>query len=242
MLRSLLGLACMILVVPIGACGSGGSSTPPPPPVPVVAVWAEAGFIDPISANDFTAALANRGIAVTQFTGTTAAEWTAGLTGANIVVEPGASTNSSWVPSAAAQAVIQDFVQAGGRYLLIGNQIGRQTIANSALGLSLVELPNFFPPIAKTAAATGTAFDACLATLPANSVASSLDGSSLPPGSITYYETNQFQFSAISIYPIGAAGRGGHWGWNAQDAPPTGATDGGWLDALDCLIAELLAP
>lgn len=207
----------------------------------IVAVFDDPNYVDTNNStssesDNVQAGLANMGHIVVPFTGIQAADWSAALSGANVLVIPELENNEGlgYDLSADAINVIRDFVNKGGG--LIQFYQGPEFM-NPVFGFSLGNEGGNDSSI--TAAALGTAFEGGPANLPSNNATSGLDASTLPPDSLVLYSSIG-NASEVAWLPYGA-GQIVYLGWDWYDAAPPGAQDGGWLEVLERAVVQVSA-
>jgi hypothetical protein len=211
------------------------SFTPPlsaaPVPPAKVALFFNGTYVDTVQEANNTKVTLEANSTVTTFTGITAGDFTAALADADILVIPEFDT-APLLPdlSTAAQTVIANWVEAGGRLIMqdpgSNDAVG---LANSVFGFTMTSDGSC--PCDKTAAATGTEFAAGSSTIPGPSATDGLVISSLPAGSKSIYTDQASPSSGLVVIP---AGKGAlvFFGWDWFEAPPQGSQDGGWLALL----------
>jgi Ca2+-binding RTX toxin-like protein len=203
-----------------------------------IAVFDNASFVDTsgglFAESDLVQAFLNsRGHAVTTFTATDAAGVSAALTGQDIVVFPEFEL-ATFVPDAAASAVLASFVIGGGGLFVHGFTGNQSLFLNTVFGFSITEDFDFFGTATRTAAAAGTPWEAAAASLPANNGTEGLRESSLPPAALSIYSTGSLSY--LTAIPFGA-GKIIFIGWDWFDGRPIGSQDNGWLDAVEAAVA-----
>ena len=215
-------------------------------------------FFDPIyvdTATDGTGeaynlqqALIQQGHTVTTFTGTSATDFNAALTGKTVLVIPELQNNnlSPDLDQNAAFA-ISLFVNNGGTLLMFDPGDGDPlAVLNKGFpGFHLTSAGQAAGTIQKAPGAVGTPFENGPATLPANlNATDTILTSSLPNGgnfpvtsNVIYGDANGN--AVIAMINVG----GGHvvvFGWDWFDAAPVGTQDGGWLSLLDTAGNEVV--
>jgi hypothetical protein len=175
------------------------------------------------------------GWSVTTFTGITAADFRAAVKGKDILAIPELESGDLDADlDAAALTAIADFVSAGGTliihadFAILANYIN---LLNSTFGFLLDDFNTAGPYDLNTADATGTIFADGPSTLPQNNLTGSVLTSTLPAGAKVIYDDQTTGDSALTLIPYGD-GSIVIFGWDWNDAVPTGSTDGGWLEVL----------
>jgi len=175
------------------------------------------------------------GIRTTTFTGTTAAEFTAGIGTRNVLIIPELEVSDlSAAIDPAAEAVIKAFVDAGGTLVMHFPSGSQLTLLNDTFGFTIGNFAFDIDPTLQ-ANATGTFFEGGPASIPRPSATTGLDPASFPAGALRMYASTS-SASAVTDIPEGA----GHiilLGWDWFDAIPLGATDSGWIQVLKSSIA-----
>lgn len=220
----------------------------------VVAVYDDPAFVDTAGfdsseSDTVQAALTDLGHTVTTFTGTAAADFTAGLAGADVVLFPEFENGDlSAALGAGAATEIANFTSAGGGVIVLGtnNGFGSGTedvdLLNTVFGFGLVDGSSFLSGDSSiTADAAGTAFDGGPATLENVSATSGLSTISvLPAGSKVIYEDDATTETVVGLLPF-SSGKIAYLGWDWFEAAPVGTVDGGWNDVLDRAVTEVAA-
>ena len=138
-----------------------------------------------------------------------------------------------------AKALIQSFVEDGGN-LVISASSGNsdENLINDIFGFSItsgsIEWSNV-PTFDKTAAASGTPFDAGPLQLNNPDGTYSWDISSLPAGAEVIYSDGDD--AAVVVIPVGA-GQITFLAYDWFNAAPVGTQDGGWSDVLDIAVTN----
>src|SRR5262249_28349462 len=155
------------------------------------AVWNDPAFVNSDSGTsseqvNMRASLESRGHDAKPFQGTTPAQWSNALAGADVLVIPDLETAD---PTPALGALVQTriagFVKRGGLLVISTNASGRAvTLLNSVFGFALVQTNNAGPYNA-TADQIGTPFALGPASLPILNATRSV--TNVPPGSRSIY-------------------------------------------------------
>jgi hypothetical protein len=174
-----------------------------PAPAATISFFANTTYADPFEAGNMRTTLVNLGHTVNDFTGITAADWTAAGAGGAIIVIPEmelANLNSDL--TAAARAAILDYVTGGGCLIQANFFVDNSTLPNAVFGFGLVQSSNIGDTALDAGEAAGTAFAGGPAILPgsftgANAVEGVLSAS-LPGGAENIYHdgTNTSVFVA----------------------------------------------
>ena len=185
--------------------------------------------------------------------GLSAADFTAALANADVLVIPEKQFGNPLADEpefdAAAQAVVREFVENGGKLIIHGDDGGVDSharVLNALFGFSLQEgftqsLPPDFNQISNI---TGDAAGTIYAGLPETIVRSGagfVDGlvtSSLPSNATSIYEgvanDGSTTLSHVVLFEDVGAGSVVYVGYNFQNSfPPPGEQDGGWLEILN---------
>ncbi len=227
------------------SCGGGGKNARlPVQPLDPIALFADTSYVkyapgDPVAeASNLEAALRAMGHTVRPFTGTSAAEFTAALSGRNILVIPElelGDLSQDLEPGAA--SAITDFVTDGGTLVVFNTS--PPGFCNDILLVNALFAHTISPPmgtivgniVKNEAQAVDTVFeDCCPATLDTLDTVKVLNSATLPSGAKPVY-TDDTGNTALAILP---EGRGSViiMGWDWQEARPVGARDGGWWSVL----------
>lgn len=188
---------------------------------------------------NFKAALELEGFTVTTFTGITAADINAAVSGKQVLAFPELEVRDlSPDLSSDAGFAIAFFVNNQGGTLIVCNQGDGDPLAviNEAFfgGFHMTAV-SVSGPINITAAADGTPFAGGPATLPVNNKTTAVLASSLPDSAKIIYADANGNGVVVLIPPTGGLTGGGNiviLGWDWFDAVPIGAQDGGWNDLL----------
>jgi hypothetical protein len=223
-------LGMLALLPLLAACGddsSGGSPSDTPAGLLVAGDFDIDNFGS--EASNLMFALQQAGFPLDTTSETDSTSIAALLAGKEIVFFPEVEPNFD----AGTQAILVDFVDAGGTIVLVG---GYQHIdwLNSANGWALVEGDGWSNrhPMPRQAAADGTPFEDGPATIPANDGGANLTVASLPGGALKIYNGPDGDTNAsVAILPVGS-GRFVYFGWDWYDGLPRGIQDGGWRKLL----------
>jgi hypothetical protein len=183
--------------------------------------------------------LAAFGLTVHTFTGLTAADWSAALTGATALVIPELEVNDlapALTPEV--RTVIRDYVDAGGGLIVMGSHYTPGHAANflnAVFGTSVTE-QNALSSYNRTAAAAGTEFADEAPTLPPNEGTSTLAISSLPAGARVIYGSATQAAVALAGFGDGSIA---YVGWDWSNAAPLGTQNNGWLGVLESAYLEV---
>lgn len=209
-----------------------------------VAFFNDPTYVDvPEEATNLRATLVAGGHTVTNFTGTTAAAFTTGLSGNTILVIPELQNGDlgAALPPAA-RTVISNFVSVGGGTVQVhGGTGGLKDVnfMNAVFGYTLVPGGFAFSSLTRTAAAASTPFASGPASLVNNSAVTLVTSASLPAGAVNVYTPDAGVNSGMFTVNFGA-GRVVFMGWDWFNAPPQGVADGGWL-SLAALVSTASA-
>jgi hypothetical protein len=176
------------------------------------------------------AALVAAGFTVNDFTGITAADFTAAGT-ANVIVFPEMERGDLFGDlDAAAQAALQAYVSAGGGIVQANYFPSNNSLPNGLFGWSLVRSGGGTSTL-NAGAATGTAFAGGPATLPSSDAVEGVTATSLPGGSLPIYEAG----SDVTVFvaPFGA-GCYSYLGFDWFEQP----TPADWNDVLARAVME----
>jgi len=209
--------------------------------LPAVALFANTSYVDysigdsGSEASNLEATLNVMGRSVTTFTGITASDFQTAVNGKDLLAIPELENGDLDADlDAAARTDIADFVSAGGTliihadFAIFPNYIN---LLNSTFGFSLEDINTAGPYDLNTADAFGTIFADGPSTLPQNNLTGSVLTSTLPAGAKVIYDDQTTGDSALTLIPYGD-GSIVIFGWDWNDAAPTGSSDGGWLDVL----------
>ncbi|MBL28017.1 MAG: hypothetical protein CMM50_10775, partial [Rhodospirillaceae bacterium] len=197
-----------------------------------VAVFDNPSFVDTSNTSSsesdtIQASLTSLGHTVTTFTGITAAEIEAALSGVGALVIPEQEAGDiAGALDSAAEAAIADFVSSGGLLVIASNPI---TFLNSIFGFSL-SFGSGVNATLNTAEVAGTIFADGPTTLPSENATVGLSIASLPSGAIPVYAASGS--ATVTAIPFGA-GQIVTLGWDWFNGAPLGVTDDGWLEVLD---------
>jgi len=142
------------------------------------------------------------------------------------------------VLTSGAKDAIADFVNNGGTLITFepdsDNLYG---LLNSIFGFSL-DTAGVSDPINLTSGGLGL-FPTAPSNIPNNDGTDSLDITTLPTNSVTLYEGDGENQSAVTMMPYGD-GKIYVMGWDWYDGAPLGEQDGGWLEILNLIISSSL--
>jgi len=181
--------------------------------------------------------LAGMGHSVNPFSGITAGDFAAALSGKSVLVIPELEVgdlNADLSP--AARTTIANFVNAGGTIIVAGTTSNRDTdLINAIFGFSLAGGGSSGASTRNNAAAAGTQFADSPPTLADNNLTDSVQTSSLPAGTRAIYTRGGD--TTVAMMPFGS-GQVIYLGWDWYDAVPAGGQDGGWNLVLTSSAAE----
>lgn len=213
-----------------------------------VALYSDTSYIDYDPAfldsgsegSNLQAALELLGHTVTPFTGTSTAEWSAAIAGADVLVIPEIEIDCALAGDLDAGAVtaIQNFVNGGGPLLVIHDYCD---FMNTIFGYTLTQVLNS-GPWSITGSAAGTAFAGGPATLPENNATEDYTLTSLPIGSTCMYDNSAGTPGCVVFLIPQGSGTIGVLAYDWYNAVPIGIQDGGWQETLDRMMSELFAP
>jgi hypothetical protein len=165
-----------------------------------ISFFNNATYADPFEAGNMRATLVALGHTVTDFTGITAADWTAAGAGGSIIVLPemeNSDLNTDLV--AADRTAIGDYVTGGGCLMQANYFVSNSSLPNAVFGYNLAQTGNLFAATNLDAGeAAGTPFAGGPAVLPASNAVEGVDSTSLPAGALNLYHdgTNTSVFAA----------------------------------------------
>jgi hypothetical protein len=216
------------------------------PPV-AVAVYDDGAYVDNVDddgptdaeSTNVQASLVSLGHQVSRFDGISAARFSAGLAGKQVLVVPeleigdlGAALDES------AEGVIATFVAGGGTLVKMGSQPADISFLNEVFGYALSS-GVATEPYALGSEAIGTRFQQGPGALPDVSATGAITG--LPALARVVYQEFEGPGAIVSAVPFGS-GQVIYLGWDWYDAAPRGVADGGWLDVLNrAVIGEARA-
>ena len=179
--------------------------------------------------------LQNLGHTVNTFSGSTGAEWAAGLTGAELVVIPETeSCQLSIYLDADAQNELEAFVDGGGG-MIISHQSTNDASLNAIFGFMVSDASASDPITYNAGNASGTLFDGTAATLAVLSATSAFSG--LPTGSEAIYEDNNGN-AAVALIPYGTGGI--VWlGWDWYQGSGTVPEFDAWRSVLEQAVLQV---
>lgn len=215
-----------------------------------VALFANTSYVDYIpadanaGASNLGAMLTDNDLMVETFTGITASDLSAAVSGRVALVIPALKSdlNAALDLGGAASTVIRDFVEDGGTLVTSASSTGYNVgLINAAFGINISQQttavvtssPLNTTGVAGNTGAAGTRFVGGPTSLEANA---GIYGVSLPDvaGLTDYYRfiyTDASLYGVVVLIPIGS-GQIVIMGWDWSNAQPTGANDGGWQDVL----------
>ncbi len=184
---------------------------------------------------------------LTTFTGITDADFTAALTGQQVLVIPELEEGDLAADlSPEAFDVISEFVDQGGRLLVFASGSETQDLLNGLFGFSL-DIDGPTGDASKTAEATGTIFEDGPTTIPPNNGTDAIFVPSLPAEAINIYNVSDGpdEGSMLAILPFGS-GEAIFFGWDWYGSVPPGGPgddcdgglDGGWQSLLASALGE----
>jgi hypothetical protein len=207
--------------------------------LPAVALFANTSYVDyspgdsGSEASNLEATLTAMGRSVTTFNGITASDFQAALNGKDLLAIPELENDDLDSDlDTAARTAIADFVSAGGTLMIHADFAISPyyiNLLNSTFGFSLEDNNTAGPYDLNTADAAGTVFADGPSTLPENNATGSV--TTLPAGTKVIYDDQTTGDSALTLIPYGD-GSIVIFGWDWNDAVPTGSSDGGWLEVL----------
>ena len=190
------------------------------------------GGVDAESDNVQATLSTSLGHNVSTFTGITAADWTTGVSGQDILVIPEQEVDAIGPAlDLAAITAIRSFVDGGGGLVIFGRSSVASEFLNTVFGFATSESFIFTSSTLDAVAALGTSFAGGPATLPHPSATTQLLG--LPLGASTIYTP------AVVVRLTSGTGRIVYLGWDWFDAVPNGVQDGGWVEVLDRAVDEV---
>lgn len=193
-----------------------------------IALFDDGSYVDTVTATSesdtLQATLRDQGHTVTTFNGTTAAEFTAALTGARVLVVPEQEVGPlAPALGADARAVVRGFIESGGGFIAIGTFADRAaSLVNAVSGRALDDDVIGSTSSLVAANAAGTAFAGGPATLPSLSLTTAAALSGLGPGEAIYADGTRASVAVLSL----GNGRIGYLGWDWNAARPTGSQTG----------------
>jgi hypothetical protein len=142
------------------------------------------------------------------------------------------------VLTSGAKDAIADFVNNGGTLITFEpDSDNLYILLNSIFGFSL-DTAGVSNPINLTSEGLGL-FPTAPSNIPNNDGTDSLDITTLPTNSVTLYEGDGENQSAVTMMPYGD-GKIYVMGWDWYDGAPLGEQDGGWLEILNLIILSSL--
>ena len=208
-----------------------------------VAVYDDAAYVDSTNnsgaeSDNLQASLAALGHTAKPFVGITAADFSAGLAGANALLIP-EQENGNLAPNLSGDAVhmIRSYVASGGGLIIHGDfqDTGAADFLNRVFGIVVTEGQS--PGVTtRQPYADGTAFASGPATLPANNGMDYLTG--LPAGATPIYTNGANASVAAFAFGDGVVVFLG-WDWFNSAPPNVGGQDGGWQNVLGRAVKEV---
>jgi uncharacterized repeat protein (TIGR01451 family) len=210
-----------------------------------VVVFDDGNYVDTVAPPDsesdnIQASASSFGHSVTTITGITAADFTSGLAGQQVLLIPDLEI-ADLAPDLVTevQDLIRNFVSSGGRLVITNSDDNSNAgnFLNTVFGFSLTSDTSNTEVTSDISAAAGqTLFAGQIATLPANDATMGLGN--LPTGGISVYDT-AFNSSMVLIIPSGQ-GEIIYLGydWFNSDPPTAGQQDGGWQAVLAAALAD----
>ena len=185
------------------------------------------------------AELVGLGHTVSDFTGTTAAEWATALSGADLVVIPelpSASLSAALTPGARSE--ILSFVSSGGGMLTNDSTNPSYSdnsvdLLNVVFGYALAGTGSSGSSSLDAGAAAGTAFAGGPASLPDSNATEGLTTASLPSGALSIYTTGGGTVTTVFTNAEGL-GHVTHLGFDWYQTPAPAA----WVDVLDRAVGH----
>lgn len=214
---------------------------------PCAAVFANTSYVDYIPGNsaaeasNMEAILSAAGFEVSTFTGTTAADFTAAVSGCagpvtSLVIPEQEKGNLAAVLTAAEQTAIADFVNGGGNLIVVANNTSSSAVelVNGVFGWASTETAVGADIFLDGIDAPGTPFEGGTTVggtvLPAPSATEAFTAADLPLDARSIY-TDANGNAVVAMVRVNS-GTVTMLGWDYFGAAPVGATDGGWLEVL----------
>lgn len=205
-----------------------------------IAVFDNSSFVDTSGGSSsesdtVQATLASSGHAVLPFTGISLAAFEGALNGADLLLFPELE-GGDLAPSlaGATRAFLANYVAAGGGIIVMGSS-NADNLLNAIFGFS-TGTGGVTSPINQTLNAIGTRYQGGPATLPDNSLTTSLTNT---PAQTSAIYTDSNGEVVVANIPVGR-GTVAYVGWDWFSAAPLGGVDGGWGTVLGRTVAELL--
>lgn len=181
--------------------------------------------------------LVSAGHTVTDINGHALADFTTGLTGADILVIPELQNGDLFAGlDAATRTLIQTFVNNGGTLQIHGGTPPNDVnFLNGIFGYALVTNGTLFAGSSTlTVAAASTQFATAPASVTNNSAVTQVSMAGLPAGATCIYTPDAGTNCVLFVVDYGA-GEVIFMGWDWYNAPPQGAADGGWLSVANLI-------
>jgi hypothetical protein len=203
-----------------------------------IALFFDPAFVDTTTSGDGEAynlqqTLISQGFDVATFTGTTTAEWTTALTGADVLAIPELEVDDELGTALepGALAAVQAFVNGGGRMTTYVDSAF--SFMETVLGLPSGTLEsNESCPCTKAAAAAGTEWADGPATLADNNATDTLDVTTAPAGSLAIYaDDDDADEAGLALIPVGS-GSIVYFGWDWFFDEEETAQFQPWFDVL----------
>ena len=222
--RTLVGVLCAVLLVGaalaavrIADVSSAGAAVPGEVNV---AVFFDPAYTDTSTsgggeAYNVKTTFEDAGFVVTTFVGVTTSDWTTALAGQQVVAVPELSNDLEAALEPGAITAIQDFTDAGGRFIVFEGPSNMDTLVNSVFGFAVTgNSADTCPCTLDIAAAAGTEFEGGPSTLEEMNSMGNLSVASLPTGSLAIYlDDVDPDSSAVTRMPYGS-GFVLHFGWD----------------------------
>ncbi len=229
-----------------GGGGGGGGGFLPPTTTPTpsgVALFANGTYVHYLpgsigaEASNVEATLRAQGHTVTPFTGASASEIAAAVSGKAVLAMPELESDDlNAAIDDAARGAIANFVNGGGTYLAFLNWPALTgpwglDLLNAVFGFSMTGV-SVVGSLSRNAAGTiATPYENCgPPTLTFGDWTEAIDTTSLPAGAKVIYEDTSGN-AVVTLIPFGR-GNIVILGWDWFDARPTGSQDGGWWSVL----------
>jgi hypothetical protein len=202
--------------------------------------YVDTGDTSESESDNIQASLVALGHTVTTFTGVSDADFSAALTGKDVLLFPEQEINLL-APDLSPEAitVIRDFVANGGGLIANGFAGDTPGLLNTLFGYSLLE--DFGFPTTRNSDAAATAFAGGPADLPFNDGTSCLINTSLPDDAFIIYDNGYGSTVAEMYFGDGKIVFLG-WDWYLSDPPNAGEQDSGWQQVLGESVQEVSTP
>jgi len=210
-----------------------------------IAFFDDPGYVNTAPGSDANALLQQvqtEGESVRTFAGTDAASFTAGLSGANVLVIPALDEGDLGASlSPGAIGVIDQFVDNGGGLIITGDTASHfVNFLNDTFGFSVISADGGgAAPYHLTSGADGTDFEDDANPLPENTDASAVNIASLPAGSDNFYDAYYDVNTAGALMPYGGRSSICFLDWDWTNGGPNGTVDGGWNAVLSSAIQQV---